>query len=530
MQGAAGVAAMSLLERAGVAAGQAARPNIVWVMADQFRKQALGFMKQDSVWTPNLDRMASEGAAFTNAISAVPICTPNRCVEFSGRYSVHTNVLANGCSLMPEYKTLGDYAKAAGYQTGYIGKWHLGDRQVPGSDSGYVPPELRHGFETFYVTQGITPFAQTYFDGDAKTRTAPAEGWAPDNEAKRAAAFVAGRDKAKPFCLVVSFGPPHNGNGPGYDDRFMPREYAEYEAWVKGGKKGKRPPATLGYASKPEDEALYVQGGKFYRRPIRANAEDSALIEESKCIQGYFGAVTGIDRAVGTILKVLDDEGVADNTIVLFTADHGEMMCSHGDFAKDKPFQESIGIPLIVRWPGRVKAGSYAMPVNSVDLLPTLLGLAAVQGGETDGQDLSPLLRGRKQATRELAYGAFYYGAPTEEPRHFRAVYAKDVTYVVGSNSIVSEIGREVMWDRTTDPYEMKPVHRGMGRDKELDAWQAKLRAELQRVGDPYFADVWDRLATGQDADYNFYTKMMDQAMFPEQAARAKTVHTNAPD
>ena len=523
LRGGAALTALSFFERTPLAATPAVRPNIVWIMADQLRKQALGYLNADDVSTPNLDKLAAESASFTNAISTVPICTPNRCVQFTGKYSMRTNVIANGTSLMPEHKTLGDYTSAAGYETMYIGKWHLGDHKLPDTDPGYVPPELRHGFQHFHATQGIQPFNQNYFIDDAR-RSVFEDGWAPDNEARHLTEFLDKRDKSKPFCAVVSFGPPHNSGGKGYEDRFMPRQAEAFFAW-KRHPTGKRPPATGGYAAKPEDEALYIKGGKNYRRPLRANSVEDQYTEESKCIQGYYGAVTGIDHAVGTILASLEAQGLAKNTIVLFTADHGEMMTSHGMYAKDQPYQESIGIPLIVRYPGKIAAQSHDAPIGSVDFLPTLMGLANIPTHDIDGQNLAPLLIGHKQELHKYAFGGFYQGSPTEDPRHFRAVYTKDQTYVVCSDTYVPVYGAEVFFDRTTDPFEMKPIHRGDGHDKKLDEMQAILRAELDRIGDPYFADVWDRNQKGQKPDYSFYDRMMAKAEYPDQIARNAGVH-----
>lgn len=517
LRGVAGAAALSLLPRSSSAANEsqnredrATSPNILWVMADQFRKQAVGFMGQDSVHTPNLDRLAGQGAIFTNAISDVPVCTPNRACQFSGQNSIRTGVLCNDTSLLPQFRTLGDRAKAAGYKTAYFGKWHLGYRREPGASLGYVPPDLRHGFDTWYATQEISPFLQPHFIGDAKQPTAK-PGWAPDMLTDVACDYLSKHDRSKPFCMVVSFGPPHNMSGPGLDERFSPRAYPAYKFWKEYG--GERPPISMGYKAPAQDEQYYLQGGDCYRRPIRANAADDVIIEQSKCIQGYFGSVTAIDRVVGRLLQQLEASQLTENTIVIFTSDHGEMLASHGLFAKDEFYQESVGIPLIIRWPGKVRAARYDNVVSSIDFLPTLADLAGLDTVGFDGQSCGQLLRGAQQSVRQYAYGSYFQGSPTEGPRHFRSVYTKDLTYAMCDGTYCYRFSPEVMFDRSSDPYELKPIHRGMGRDNDMNSLQELLRAELDKLGDPFFSHIWEPQMRGRPANYGFYDAMISKVL-----------------
>ncbi len=494
---------------------ESSKPNIVFIMADQFRKQAIGFMRQDSVHTPNLDKLAADGAAFTSAISTVPVCTPNRSCLFTGKYSLHNRMLCNDIVLMPEQRTLGDFCKSAGYQTAYFGKWHLGFHKTGNSQFTYVPPELRHGFDRWFVSQSHTPFNEPFFIDDQKNAVA-IPGWSPDIVASKSIEYLEQREAAKPFCMVVSFGPPHTGGGPGTEGHFMPGHRSAYEAALSQGKAP--PPPSWGYTAPPQYEKFYEKGGECYRRPVRSNVSiDIPYLEESQCIPGYFGAVTAIDKAVGDILQALDRKGIADNTIVAFTADHGEMMGSHGLFAKDQFYQESSGIPLILRCPGKIRRASHNNVFNSIDVLPTLLGLAEVHAGGMDGTDFAPLLRGRRMSLPEYAFGAYFQGGFFEGPRHFRAVYTTRYTYALTQGVYAKQFGPEVLFDRQVDPYEMTMIVRGQGRDREMDTLKKVLATHLQSLGDPFLEEVWAGGPNAQHPENSFYSQIIADSRFVDQ-------------
>jgi arylsulfatase A-like enzyme len=491
-----------------VRAGTAGRrPNIVFILCDQWRKHALGFMNQDKVLTPNLDALAVRSALFTNAISTVPVCGPNRACLFTGKYSMRTGLLANDCRLLPEHQTFGELSKAAGYQTAYLGKWHLGDnaKTAAGINRGYVEPEFRHGFDFWYKSEGHQPFCQPWFVGDERTRSFPGGDWEPDHLEKTASAFVTGRDKSRPFAMTLSFAPPHTGGGRGFEDRSVPGR--------------DNLPAGYGYAAPEKYEQPYIEGGACHVRPVRKNVEPLPDYEKSKCVQGYFGAVTAIDEALGRFFKTLENEGVLDDTIIIITADHGELMGSHGRMTKGLWYQESIGIPMIVHYPAAVKPARYSCVFNSIDVLPTLLGLSGLPGpGNLDGTDFSALLRGEPQKTPEYAFGAYYRGgAPGYETnkgwRHFRAVYTERFTYLLAHGNYASVAGaKELLYDLQTDPYEMKPVKRGEGQDELMDHFKTVLAGHLESVKDPFIADVWPK--DEKDVDWTPYRNLTAKTYF----------------
>ncbi len=495
-------------------ADKARRPNVVFILADQWRKHSLGFMQEDRVLTPNLDALAANGAVYRNALSTVPVCGPNRACLFSGKYSMHTGLLSNDCMLLPEHQTIGEISQAAGYQTAYIGKWHLGDnaKTAKGTARGYVAPEYRHGFDLWYKSEGHQPFRQPWFVGGDKDRTYPGGDWEPDFLADTASAFVKDREKGRPFALVMSFAPPHTGGGKGFEDRFNPGKVDKREATVE----------TLlgyGYAAPAKYEQPYTEGGACHRRPVRANSEPLPGFEESKCVQGYFGAITSIDEAIGRFVQTLKTEGELENTILVFTADHGEMMGSHGRMTKGVWFQESVGIPMVIHYPAAIKPAGHANVFNSIDLLPTLLGLAGLpKPGTLDGTDFSRQLRGEPMELPPHAFGAYYRGgAPGYETdkgwRHFRTVYTDRYTYLLAHGNNAQQVGApEVLYDRETDPYERKPFKRGEGRDATMDQLKAALAGHLKQIGDPFMESVWP--VDEKAVDWTHYRNKIQETYF----------------
>jgi arylsulfatase A-like enzyme len=487
-------------------------------MADQWRKQAIGCMGQDKVSTPNLDKLAAQSAVFTNAYSTVPVCSPNRACLLTGKYSLNNGLLCNETWLLPQHQTIGDVCKANGYQTAYLGKWHVGqtEKNTETADKGYVPPAYRHGFDHWYKEEGHKPFDQPTFIGDSM-KAVKVTGWEADNLEQAAEDFLTRRDKGKPFSMVVSFGPPHTGGGKGFEDRFMP----DYQTFIPGRvpEADWKPKHGYGYSAPADVEKLYTAGGECFQRPVRGNVEALKGYEEGKCVQGYYGALSSIDGAIGRLLARLDQEGLAESTLVVFTADHGDMMGSHGKMAKDVWFQESAGVPLMMRWPGKIAARTHANVVNTIDYLPTILGLMGLAiPREVDGTDLSALVRGGEMTTPEHAFGSYFQGSYGEAPRQFRSVYHARYTYVLTHGTYAAFVGApEVLYDREVDPYEMKPILRGQGQDAVLDKFKGVLAEHLRALKDPFMETMWAGGPKGAAPDNSYYDAVIERA-FPSEA------------
>jgi arylsulfatase A-like enzyme len=378
------------------------RPNVLLFITDQQRWDTLGYTGRTPCRTPNLDRLARDGAAFDRCLTPDPICCPARAALFTGRYP-HATGVGNNRELPLERPALPEALRDAGYHVAYSGKWHLGrgrafagiDRFAGERGREYKAWLAAHGYEDTYP-YGTDPFSY-HFDGAPGERshisnpqTAPQAGttetifdtWV----ANRALEQLETRPKDRPFFQVCSFHGPH----PIF---VIPEPYHSlYD------------PAL---AAEPANFADPMEGKPaFQRRSIwhgaaHEHGTDWEPWRRSQAV--YWGYVTLLDELIGRVLGRLDSLGLAEDTIVLMTADHGEMMGSHGLFQKSSMYEEALRVPLLVRAPGRVRAGRrIAAPVSLADVAPTILGLLGLGGPSGDatrllepqGRDLSAWLSG----------------------------------------------------------------------------------------------------------------------------------------
>lgn len=440
----AGTASCSV--RASVASPSGARPpNVLVIMPDEWRAQALGCTGNPDVHTPHLDRLAAEGILFRHALANTPVCCPARANILTGTYASRNGMVANDLRLRESEVSFANLLSDVGYRTGYIGKWHLdGGPRVP----GFVPPgPRRHGFRYWAANEcWLNYFYGWYFRDDnvpiIMTDYEP-EAWT--NLAVEFLYEQQGRDE--PFFLMLA---PHTPHDPylapeKFTRMYDPQALTMRPNWVAGTKGGER-----------------------------------------KDIAGYYASITAIDEQVGRLLKVLRELGMEENTIVVFTSDHGNMLGSQGALLKRKPWEESIGVPGIVRYPRGVGAGRTTDALLShVDLCPTLLSMCGVPiPHNIQGTDLSGVVLGKKEAGPDSAYFQIfgpYHGDGTAGAwrgvRTSRYMYAR------------WESGPWVLYDLEQDPYEQRnlaadaaayDIRRDM--DERLAGW-------MQRVGDSWALD-----------------------------------------
>lgn len=409
-------------------------PNFLFIMPDQLRAQALGCMGDENARTPNIDRLASEGLLLRNTIANTPVCCPARANILTGRYAHRNGMIANDLRLRETETTLPKVLAAAGYRTGFVGKWHLdGGPRMP----GFVPPgPRRHGFEFWAANEcSHSHFDTQYFRDSPEPvpmRKFEAEGWTDLGiEFLRAA-----RTDRRPFFLTIQMGPPHDPYKapPAYSRHFDPLALRTRPNWREG-----------------------VRGG---------GRQDLAE---------YYAMVEAVDDQVGRLMRVLEDTRLRDNTVVVFSSDHGDMLGSHGQRLKRKPWEESIRIPGIVRYPARIGAGrTTGAFFTHVDFAPTLLGLAGLRPPSSmQGADLSALLTGQSTRGPESAFLQIfgpYRGDGTEggwrgirTERHVYARYQSEPW---------------VCYDLERDPYQLKNLAGDRkltaGLDRQLTAWMAR--------------------------------------------------------
>jgi arylsulfatase A-like enzyme len=416
------------------------RPSILLILPDQMRGQSLGCMGDPDVRTPNLDKLASQGILFRNTFANTPVCCPARAIILTGKYAHKNGMVANDLRLRASETTIAELLAAQGYRTGFIGKWHLdGGRRLP----GFVPPgPRRQGFQFWAANEcEHRHFRPTYFrDAD---RPITEERFEPEAWTDLAIEFLK-QTRSDPFFLVVAMGPPHDPYG-------APGKYMR----------------------------LY-NPAKLTMRPNWAEGLPGAGRKE---ITGYYAAITAVDEQVGRLMSVLDDLGRSQDTIVLFTSDHGDMLGSHRQRLKRKPWEESIKVPGILRYPAKVKPGrTTGVMLSHVDLSPTLLALCGTRvPTDMQGTDLSDVVLGLTDRGPDSAFFQIFvpYGGD-ETPRPWRGVRTDQVMYAQ------TEEGPWLLYDLADDPYESKNLARDPQHAALRGQMEAKLTDWMTRTGDSW--------------------------------------------
>jgi len=421
------------------------RPNLLFVFADQMRGMDMGCAGNRDVRTPTMDRLAAEGTMFTKAFANCPVCTPARATLLTGLHPISCRVIANDLPLPEDVPSIGTLAKAAGYRTGYVGKWHLDG--VP--RARFTPPgPRRHGFDYWAVWN----CAHAYFQGkvfrDTPTPVA-LPGYEPVGQTDLALEFLRQRDE-RPFCLFLSWGPPHDPYNQVPDD---------YKRLYNPDALTLRPNVNV-----------QTERAKRLLGPVDAQGGARRRIAD------YYAAVTALDDQLARLLKALDELQLAEDTIVVFTSDHGDMLWSQGMMKKQQPWEESIGIPFLIRWPGRAPAGRKSGVLLSIaDMAPTLLALMGVERPPTEGADLSAaVLGGDVAGPRSVLLmdvvtmdEAFAQGL-----REWRGLRTQRHTYARFADG-----QGWMLYDNDADPYQQ----RNLIDAPEAAGLRAELEAELQR-------------------------------------------------
>ncbi|MCH7971483.1 MAG: sulfatase-like hydrolase/transferase [Chloroflexi bacterium] len=369
------------------------RPNLVYIFTDQQRADTMAAYGNDWIQTPNLNRLADDSFVFENAYVSSPICTPSRSTLMTGLWP-HTNgCIKNNIPLPDDVKTLADFFPAD-YHTAYYGKWHLGDEVIKrrGWDEWHTIEDL---YRTYYTKPEYNEVLSDYhhylvglgYEPDKESRgkkvfSRPFAAMLPEEHTKgaylgeRVGEFIA-RNKDRPFAICVNFLEPHTPYVGPFDDLYDPAELPQSPAFRVD------PPENAAGMHRLMAEAQ--RGGSDAGAPMASDGSvagaaagegpDSDTEEEFRRLQArYHGLVTLVDRAVGRILDAIDDAGIADRTIVVFTSEHGDQMGEHNIFQKIVMYEGSVKVPFLLRVPwlgdGRV-AGRY----SHIDTVPTLLDL-----------------------------------------------------------------------------------------------------------------------------------------------------------
>ena len=452
-------------------------PNLVIVFPDQMRGQALGFLGEDPVLTPNLDRFASESLALTQAASTYPVCSPARAMLMSGKYPIANRVTGNctsesapyGCELREEECCWSNLLQEQGYSLGHIGKWHLDAPREPYIDCAnnrgelkwneWCPPNRRHGFD-FWYSYGTYDHHDRpmYWSGEAsRDGFHYVDQWGPEHEADLAIDYIRNvgeqyRKPGAPFAMVVGMNPPHMP----YD--LVPNEYVDRYAGI----------STEDLCNRPNIPPTTGEWGRYYRDNVR----------------NYFAMVTGVDAQFGRITAALEEEGLDRDTIVVFTSDHGNCLGVHDMISKNNWYEESMRVPFLVRWPGKIAPRRDDLLLSLADVYPTLtdlMGFADAIPTDVEGTSHADLFRG---GGGDRPSSQLYAKLPSSDPS-FGQRGVRTHRYTLMMSRSAGGPPQTVLHDRERDPHEMENAAEANPQivaelvETELVPW-------LRRTGDPW--------------------------------------------
>ena len=364
------------------------RPNLLYVFADQLRAQSVGYAGDHRAQTPHIDGLADQSVSFVNTVSSMPVCAAYRASLFTGKYTTCTGMVINELRMNPNHGCLGHVVTEAGYETAYIGKWHLWANQLGNHldpKNSFTPRgPYRLGFDGFWAAYSFHhEYCNTYYHTESPDKI-PIPGYEPDVQTDLAIDWLRSkRDPDAPFCLVLSYGTPHDP----WSRNNVPEEYLRRFAGV-----------DFTYPSNYQpDNDPYGDAWANFKPGEREKIPDWMRV--------YYAMTANLDWNLGRLLAAVDEMGLAEETILVFTSDHGEMFGAQGRRDKNVFYDEAVRVPFLLRWPGRVRAGSVSDAcLATVDIMPTLLGLAGLEAPrEVEGMDLSHCALGRPGPEPEAA-------------------------------------------------------------------------------------------------------------------------------
>jgi arylsulfatase A-like enzyme len=431
------------------ASGTSRPPNILFIYADDQRYDALGVVQREQgeagrfpwLQTPNLDRFANSGLRFKNSFVVHSLCSPSRANMLTSTYSHITGVKDNHLELPEGNITLGEMMREAGYTTGYFGKWHMGAQIT------------RPGFDQWASQAGHGTYNDCTINVNGKKT--PTQGWIDDVITDYAIKFIhEQKSAAKPFFAVIGYKAPH---GPYDSRRGDGNDTKAYEKVVA------RPVPNLNRLPSYFTEL----------KPVKAD-------QQAQKTREYFRLLDSLDRVLGRLQDALESEGVAGNTIVIYASDNGYNLGEHGLDNKLMANEESMRIPLIIRWPGVTKPGTTTQAmVNNLDVAPTCLAAAgAAIPPRLQGLSLVPILR---DPTASVRSHFFYESYPEGKYPTLYAVRTADKKLI----HYPDKPECDELFDLQADRYEINNLFHNREHATTRNELTRLLRAEAERLGLP---------------------------------------------
>lgn len=465
----------------------AQRPNILFIFSDDLTCQAISCYGEERklLETPHMDRVAAEGMRFDRCLVTNSICGPSRAVIQTGKYS-HLNGFYNNSNSKfdSSQTTFPKLLQAGGYQTAVIGKWHLVTDPVgydhwhilPGQGLYYNPPMIKNGErvkEEGYTTDVITDLSIDWLKNRDKSKPfllmsqhkAPHREWSP---ALRHLGWDGDRKHAEPPTLFDTF----TGRSKALHDHDMglDRTFTELDAKLK-------PAPNLTPEQLAEWNAYYEPRNEAFRK-ANLTGQDLIRWRYQRYMHDYLGTVKAVDESVGRLLDALEEEGLAENTVVVVSSDQGFYLGEHGWFDKRWIFEESLRTPLMVRWPGVAQPGGVCQEIVSLlDFAQTFLDIAGLeQPAEMQGASLVPILKGATPDNWRKSLYYHYYEYPV--PHRVRPHYGVITDRYKLIHYYKPDVDDWELLDRQKDPLEVTNYY----NDPEYAAVVKELHAEIERL------------------------------------------------
>ncbi len=446
-------------------------PNVVFVLTDDQRADAVGYHPNSllGIETPHIDRFAAEGARFDNMFVTTSLCSPSRASFLSGTYTHTHGVYDNFTDYPHELQSFPLLLQKAGYQTAYIGKWHMGE----GDDS------RRPGFDYWVTHKGQGKYYDTVFNVNGERKTVA--GYYSDRVTDMALDWLAQKSSDKPFALVVGHKAPH---GP-----FVPEpRYASLYDHVP------YPYPASGFAldDKPDwmKERLSTWHGIY--GPLygfRQNFPDSrpdAVADFERFVRNYVATINSVDDSVGRLYAALERSGELDNTLFIFASDNGFLFGEHGMIDKRTMHEASIRVPLAVRFPPTIEAGTVIQEqVLSLDLAPSVMALTVNQTmDKVQGQSWATLVSGKQVTWREAWLYEYNYEVQFPYTPNVRGIRKGDWKYVAYPHGDGGPLRHmEELYNLVADPMETTNLAQNMANRHKLEEMRNSLAALLTETG-----------------------------------------------
>lgn len=478
------------------------RPNILFIFTDDHAAHAIGAYGSKINRTPNMDRLAREGMLFRRCYVANSICGPSRAVILTGKYNHLNGFLINGDTpFNGAQQTFPKLLRQAGYQTAIVGKWHLISTPT--------------GFDHFDVLIGQGPYYNPRMkttDENGRVVVRDHVGYTTDIITDKTLAWLReARDPDQPFLLMYQHKAPHREWAPNlkhinlFDDAAIPEPETLWDDYAGRASPARNQamtvanhltrrdlkldqgPPNLTPEQRREWEAKYGPKNEAFRQ---ANLQGEALVKwkYQRYIKDYLRCVHSVDENLGRVLQYLDESGLADNTVVIYSSDQGWYLGDHGWYDKRWMYEESLVMPLLVRWPGTAAAGSVNEDiVSNLDFAETFLDIAGAPIPEDmQGRSLVPLLRGRTPEDWRKSFYYHYYEYPGAHS------VARHYGVTTGRHKLIHyyQLGEWELFDLANDPHELhsvyaQPEYASVQRDLQMELSQLRARFQVPAQDPP---------------------------------------------